>query len=103
MGREYELVIEFDSRNMDDFDNIIGFEHLLRDALPGDELEGRDVANAFVNVFILTDDPHRCFGDAMRALDGADPAPTAAGFRRRGHDHFVRLWPADDWTTFVLR
>jgi hypothetical protein len=103
MARDYQLVIEFEGDSLEDFDRVIGFEDVLIAALASDKVDGHDVGQGIMNIFIYTDDPRRCFSEAMRALDGAEPAPTAAAFRARKEGHFERLWPANDAKPFMLR
>jgi hypothetical protein len=102
-ARAYQLVLEFAGESAEDFDRVIGFEDLLCETLASDEVDGHDVGQGIMNIFIFTNDPRRCFQEAMRVLDGADPGPIAAGFRAMKQDRFVRLWPANDSTPFTLR
>ena len=103
MARDYQLVLEFEGDSLEGFDRVIGFEDLLVTALASDEVDGHDVGQGILNIYILTDDPRRCFSEAMRALDGAEPAPTAAAFRAKKEGSYVRLWPANDSSPFKLR
>jgi hypothetical protein len=82
MARRYQLVLEFEGDGTECFDRVIGFEDILRDALVSDEVDGHDMGQGIVNIFIHTNDPQRCFEEAMRALDGAEPVPSSSGYLR---------------------
>ncbi len=103
MPRSHQLVLEFKAASVADFDRIVGYEDVLRDALGSDDVDGHDAGQGVMNIFILTDDPLRCFAEAMRILDGAEHGPVAAGYRPRAKHGYTRLWPADDHTPFTLR
>lgn len=103
MSQSHQLVLEFEVESVGDFDRIVGYEDLLRDALGCDCVDGHDAGQGVMNIFILTDDPVRCFSEAMRVLDGAERGPVAAGYRPRGEHEYARIWPASDHTPFTLR
>jgi hypothetical protein len=103
MARLYQLVLEFTGDRLEDFDRVIGFEDLLKDALANDDVDGHDVGQGIMNIFLRTDEPQRCFEEAMRALDGVEPGLAAAGYRAVDGQSYVRVWPKDDRTEFRLR
>ena len=103
MERAYQLVIEFEGDDLESFDRVIALEDSLSDALSRDLVDGHDAGQGIVNIFIHSDEPQRCFEEAMRVIDGAEPGPSAAAYRRRDEEGYVRLWPKDDLTPFTLR
>ena len=103
MPHVYQLVIEFEGDDIESFDRVIALEDSLSDALSGDLVDGHDVGQGIVNLFIHTDEPLRCFEEAMRVIDGAEPGPSAAAYRRLTEDEYTRVWPKDDLRPFTLR
>jgi hypothetical protein len=103
MARAYQLVIEFEGDDLANFDRVIALEETLSEALPRDLVDGHDVGQGIVNIFIHSDEPQRCFEEAMRVIDGAEPSPSAAAYRRRDEEDYVRVWPKDVSTPFTLR
>ena len=103
MAHAYQLVIEFGGDDLENFDHVISLEESLNGALTRDLVDGHDVGQGIVNIFIHSDEPRRCFEEAMRVIDGAETGPSAAAYRRRDEDDYVRLWPKDDPTPFTLR
>ena len=103
MDHAYQLVLEFEGKTLHDFDRISEFEEILMDALPADVVDGHDAGQGIVNIFIHTDRPEQCFEEAMRALDGAEPGLSAAGYRAKTEEAYIRLWPKGDPTPFRLR
>jgi hypothetical protein len=103
MARAYQLIFEFEGDDLECFDHVIGLEDLLRDALASDEVDGHDAGLGIVNIFVFTDQPERCFEEAMRVIDGAEPSLSAAAYRAVKEEDYVRLWPRDDPAPFRLR
>ena len=103
MDHGFQLVLEFEGNTLHDFDRISEFEQILMDALPADVVNGHDAGQGIVNIFIHTDLPEQCFETAIRALDGAEPGVSAAGYRAKTEGAYIRLWPKEDPTPFRLR
>ena len=54
----YMLTLQFDADDMDDFDWLVNFEGELIDNLsPGDEVDGHDLGQGEMNIFIISRDP----------------------------------------------
>lgn len=101
--REYQVVLEFRGDDPENFERVIALEEQLEEALTSGEVDGNDVGQGVVNIFILTKDPKRCFEETMRILGDSDPAPCAAGYRDVDKDDYIRLWPKGDSTPFELK
>jgi hypothetical protein len=102
MDHAFQLVLEFEGKTLHDLDRISDFEDILKNALPADLVDGLNAGQGIVNIFIHTDRPEQCFEEAMHALDGAEPGPSAAGYRAKTEENYVRLWPKGDPTPFRL-
>jgi hypothetical protein len=100
---EYQVVIEFHGDEPESFKRVIALETKLEEEIESGEVDGNDVGQGVVNIFIITKEPKRCFEEAMRIIAGADPAPRAAAFRDLEEEEYVRLWPQGDSTPFELK
>ena len=103
MPNKYRLVLEFAGDDLETYDRVVSFEERLRAELETDEIDGHDVGEGVVNVFIDTRDPRRCFKKAMNLLKDLKEVPTAAGCRKLEEEEYERLWPKDDLTRFELK
>lgn len=103
MAHAYQLVIEFEGDDLESFDRVIALEESLSETLSLGSVDGHDVGQGIVNIFIHSDEPQRCFEEAMRVIDGAEPGPSAAAYRRLDEEDYVRVWPKDDPTPFMPR
>jgi hypothetical protein len=75
----------------------------LEETLKSGEVDGNDVGQGIVNIFILTREPQRCFEEAMSILGSKEPVPRAAGYRNIKEENYIRLWPKGDRTPFELK
>jgi hypothetical protein len=100
---EYQVVLEFDGDDSDNFERVIACESKLEEELECGEVDGNDVGQGVVNIFIITEEPKRCFEEAMRIIGGFEPCPRAAGYRDLDGEDYVRLWPVGDATPFELK
>jgi hypothetical protein len=100
---KYQVVMEFHGDEPERFQRVIALETKLEEELETGEVDGNDVGQGIVNIFIITKEPKRCFEEAMRIIAGADPAPRAAAFRDLEEEDYVRLWPQGDSTRFELK
>src|SRR6266852_4957764 len=88
---EYQVVMEFHGDDPENFDRVLALAVKLEEELESGEVDGNDVGQGIVNIFIITKEPKRCFVEAMRIIAGADPAPRAAAFRDLEEEEYVRL------------
>ena len=100
---EYQVVIEFHGDEPENFDRVLALEAKLEQELKTGEVDGNDVGQGIVNIFIITKEPKPCFEEAMRIIAGAEPGPHAAGYRDLDEEDYVRLWPEGDETLFELK
>ncbi len=100
---EYQVVLEFYGDDPDGFERVIALESKLEEKLESGEVDGNDVGQGVVNIFIITTEPERCFEEAMRIIAGDEPSPRAAGYRGLDEEDYVRLWPREDATPFELK
>ena len=100
---KYQLVLEFHGDDLENFDRVVALETKLEEELECGEVDGNDVGQGIVNIFIITKEPKQCFEEAMRIIAGDEPAPCAAGYRNLEEEDYVRLWPSGDATPFHLK
>ena len=100
---EYQVVLESHGDDPDNFERVIALESKLDEELERGEVDGNDVGQGVVNIFIITEEPKRCFEEAMRIIAGCEPSPRAAGYRNLDGEDYVRLWPKGDATPFELK
>jgi hypothetical protein len=102
-SRKYQVVLEFHGDDPENFERVIALETKLEKEIESGEVDGNDVGQGIVNIFIITKEPQGCFEEAMRIVAGAEPAPRAAGYRDLEKDDYIRLWPKGDSTPFELK
>jgi len=102
-SREYQVVLEFRGDDPETFERVVALETKLEAEIESGEVDGNDVGQGIVNIFILTKEPTRCFEEALGIIAGAEPALGAAGYRDLDKDDYVRLWPKGDSTPFELK
>ena len=90
---EYQIVLEFHGDHPDNFERVIAVESKLEEELESGDVDGNDVGQGVVNVFIITEEPKRCFEEVMRVIAGFEPSPQAAGYRDLDAEDYIRLWP----------
>jgi hypothetical protein len=100
---EYQVVIEFHGDDPENFNRVLALEDKLEGALECGEVDGNDVGQGIVNIFLITKEPQRCFAEAMQIIAGDNPSPCAAGYRRLDGEDYFRLWPEGDTTPFALK
>lgn len=101
---DYQLVIKFWRKSLDDESFLATVEGALKDAL-GDavELEGYDVSPKEINLFMLTADPRHSFRRAKDVLErmGVEKGISAA-YRLVGGAQFTSVWPLRSMRKFTL-
>ena len=103
MSREFQLVLEFEGDSPDNFDRVLAIQEKLEEWLKSGEVDGNDVGQGIVNIFIITKEPQKCFEEALKLIDESDPSPRAAGYRDLEQDDYIRVWPQEDKTSFKLK
>lgn len=101
---EQQLVIKLWRKSLAREDFLAALESELKQAL-GDavELEGYDVSEKEINVFMLTPDPRLTFRRARDVLErlGVEHGVSAA-YRLLGGVKFTSVWPARAMRKFTL-
>ena len=101
-SNKYRIVLAFYGDDLDNYDHVVALETKLEAELLSGEVDGHDVGESVVNIFIDSREPTRCFEEAMRIINDMEPKPNAAGYRDIKGEDYVRLWPAGDVTAFEL-
>jgi hypothetical protein len=100
---EYQLVVEFVDESSESFKEVSDLEMSLDAELTTGEVDGNDVGQGIINIFIITKDPAKCFAETMTYIKSKSLKPSAAGYRPVDGEDYVRLWPSDDKTPFELK
>ena len=67
---KYQVVLEFHGDHSDNLERVIALESKLDEELDCGEVDGNDVGQGVINIFIITAEPNRCFEEAMRIVKG---------------------------------
>jgi hypothetical protein len=96
MAAEYQLVFQLRGSSQLDFEEMLGLETELRSAI-GDlgEVDGHDMGQDEMNIFVLTKSPIRCF-ESLRSLPGVARAMPRlkVAFRPLDSDDYEVLYPS---------
>ena len=99
----YQLVVEFVEESSKSFKEVTDLEMFLDAELKSGEVDGNDVGQGIINIFIITKDPPKCFAETMSHIKSKSLKLSAAGYRPVDGEEYVRLWPSDDKTPFELK
>jgi hypothetical protein len=92
----YQLVLQWPASEIADYDALVGIEGLLIEGLVNDKVDGHDMGSGEVNIFILTDDPHRTFDEINAVLrPGGLWSNARAAYREISASNYSVLWPVD--------
>lgn len=95
MPAEYQLVFQLRGSSQLDFEEMLGLETELRSEI-GDlgEVDGHDMGQGEMNIFVLTSFPIRCF-EHVRSLRGVAHAMPRlkVAYRRLDSDDYEVLHP----------
>ena len=71
MKNEYQIVVQWDTESMADFDLFIGIEELLYEKLSSSHrVDGHDAGSGEVNIFIITGSPQAAIEEIKTVLSG---------------------------------
>lgn len=104
LGMNQQLVIKFRRKSLADEVFLDTLESELKQAL-GDavELEGYDVSEKEINLFMLTADPRHAFRRSRDVLGRLNAVQgVSAAFRLLGGVRFTSLWPLRATRKFTL-
>jgi len=91
----HQLVFQFESITVQDYDRLIALSEKIGEALPhGAILDGHDVGLGEFNIFIHTKRPKAHFGPIREIIAKVHPELAfAAGYRALEDDEYLVLWP----------
>jgi len=91
----YQLVLQFATESVRDFDRLVNLEEKLMPELAGvGEVDGHDFGQSELNIFVLTDEPVPAFERARRYIENQTlPYDWRAAYRELTSDAYVILWP----------
>ena len=99
----YWLIFEFKGDDSGEFERVLELAEKFEEKITCGTVDGNDVGQGVVNLFIITTEPRRYFEEAMALIAPAKLPLTAAGYRGQDSDEYVRLWPENDPAPFVLK
>ena len=92
---KFQLVLQFSTAEMEQFDALVALEEDLIQNLPAtSEVDGHDFGSGEFNIFIVTDQPREAFevAQALITIESFRDQLKAA-YRQQGKEEFVILWP----------
>lgn len=94
---KYQLVIQLDENFFEVKDFIENLENSLETSLTDADVDGHDVGNGELNIFIHTNYPVNTFQETKFILDrqGVDLEIVKAGYRAFSSDVYIPMWPKD--------
>jgi hypothetical protein len=102
--RNYQLVLQFHSDSLQDFDEMVALEDELIEQL-GDsaDVDGHDVGSGETNIFIFTSDPATTFRRARPVLESRRKlqAVTVA-YREVEGESYTVIWPVGSKRKFAI-
>ena len=100
---DYQLVIKFWRKSLEDEAFVVTLESELKDALGDAVFDGYDTKAEEINVFVNTADPRQSFRRIKRVLEKhATLRGVSAAFRLVGGAQFTSIWPPRAMRKFKL-
>jgi hypothetical protein len=101
---DHQLIIKFWRKSLEDEGFLATIEAELKEALgPTVEMDGYDVSDKEINLFILTPDPRHSFRRAKDVFERLDLLRgMSAASRLVGGAKFTSLWPLRAMRKFTL-
>lgn len=99
----HQVVFEFSGDSPTEFERLLAFEARLEEQLRSGIVDGHDVGGGIVNLFVLTSTPDECVEEVFGSIAPAKLPISAAAYRRRNEEKYVRVWPENDPSPFVLK
>jgi len=91
---QYQLILQFQGRDTEDFEDLIHLEDTLIVHLDERHLvEGHDFGDDTMTIFIRTDSPESAFGTIREVLHHSLLDKTKAAYRRSDEKDFTVIWP----------
>ncbi len=102
-AKSFQLVIEFPCDSPYRFEELADVQRKLEGILQSGFVDGNDIGQGVMNLFIITKHPKRCFAEAKSYLDKLEVVPSGAGVTNSEQEDYVRYWPEPDDSPFILR
>jgi hypothetical protein len=91
---QYQLVLQFQGRDIDDLEDLMHLEDTLIVLLDERHLvEGHDFGDDTMTIFIRTEAPESAFDKIREVLHHSLLDKTLAACRRSGENDFTVIWP----------
>ncbi|MEP3890461.1 MAG: hypothetical protein ABJN69_08325 [Hellea sp.] len=92
-----QLILQFQSNSIEDYDAVIEYEYKLIELLePDDEVDGHDVDGKKMNIFILSHNPTAAFENIRSSkLFESNNLLSKVIHRLIGSDNHHVLWPSN--------
>ena len=91
---KYQLVLQFDASNIEDFDQVIEIENSTTDVLGNAHVvDGHDFGSGEMNIFIHTDKPNDAFEIIKTKLVPTMGKEMKAAYRELSGENYTVLWP----------
>ena len=101
---EYQLIIKFWRKSLEDEDLLVAIESELKQALgQSAQVDGYDVSAKEINLFVLTPDPRHSFRRCKEVLERLGALRgVSAGSRLVGGARLTSIWPLRATRKFTL-
>jgi hypothetical protein len=92
---KYQLVLQWPGSSIAEYDTAIAVEDLLLERMSVvHEVDGHDIGQSEVNIFIRTDDPRGAFEEVTNILSGqACWVHMRAAYREVARGDYTVIWP----------
>ncbi len=102
---KFQLVLQWPSNDVSDFDDLIDAEDALHAGLSPQlgTVDGHDAGSGEMNIFILTDTPEEAFAECRSIIRSPRlSASLAAAYRSVDAEEYTRLWPEASVAVFRI-
>ncbi|MDO7084224.1 hypothetical protein WNY51_11750 [Pseudocolwellia sp. AS88] len=100
---KFQLVIQFDTSNFDDFDWLIALEDKLELKLgSAHEVDGHDFGSGEMNIFINTNNPQSALATCKKAIDELTILKFIAAYRDFTSEEFTVIYPKNKERVFSV-
>ncbi len=91
---KYQLILQFDASNIEDFDQLIEIEDRIESALGNlHEVDGHDFGSGEMNIFIHTNDPDSAFELIKNNIDDSVIPKFKVAYRKLDREEYQVIWP----------
>jgi hypothetical protein len=92
---KYQLVLQFQGEQIEDFDELLKLEFDLGLSLKGKHIvDGHDFGSGEMNIFIHTDNPEEALSNAKASLDKLSTKNYIVAFRDIEGENYTVLFPS---------